>query len=599
MALDSGEHARTVAGRYLLQRELGRGGMGVVWQALDTGLERTVAVKEVLLPGHLTEAERADAHARVRREAQTAARVSHPSVITIHDVFDFEGHPWVVMELIRGRSLQEEIGRTGPLPPERAAAVAGALLEAVRAAHANGVVHRDIKPGNVMLGEGDRVVLTDFGIATMEGGASITRTGALVGSPEYMSPERLRSEQATPASDLWSVGVTLYTALNGESPFRRDSITAAIAAVLSAPLPPLSFAGPLAPVVAGLLERDPAARLTADAALELLRGSGAASRTATGPHAPAGSATGPRTGVWAAGGAAPGAAGYPSGPHTPPPAGRLGSDTPHPSGPSGPSGPRGAPFGGAAPPPGHPGPTTPHPYGGPTTPHPHGGPATPRPYGGPATPHPSGPHTPPPGHAGQGPATLPDARRRRGDAGVPVAIVAGALILVVVLVVAVVLVTRDWTRYETFRSSWYTVDYPAEWSVDDTAISDDAYVRFEPDGDHLLYVDGWVNGSADPDTSYGWIEADHREFQEDPKVSDYQALEMTEVDGGGFSAEWDVARWQAEFSHEDWPTPRRYFATHLVTIGEETYAVTINVPADHRDDYEAVYERAVESFAPR
>ncbi|MBV2362863.1 serine/threonine-protein kinase [Streptomonospora nanhaiensis] len=579
MALDSGEDSRTVAGRYLLQRELGRGGMGVVWQALDTGLQRTVAVKEVLLPGHLTDAERADAHARVRREAQTAARVAHPSVITIHDVFDFEGHPWVVMELIRGRSLQEEIARTGPLPPERAATVAEALLEAVRAAHANGVVHRDIKPGNVMIGEHDRVVLTDFGIATMEGGASITRTGALVGSPEYMSPERLRSEQATPAADLWSVGVTLYTALNGESPFRRDSITAAIAAVLSAPLPPLPVAGPLAPLVAGLLERDPAARLTADAALELLRGPGAG-RGAAGPSGPAGSATGPRTGAWAAG-AAPAdgtgrLGGHPSGPHTPP-----GPHTPFP----GPHTPRpGAPGGF----------DTPHPSGPHAAPF---GPTTPRPYGGPATPpHPPAP--PPPTYSGQGPATLRDARRRDG-AGVPVFIVAGALILVVVLVVAVVLVTRDWTRYETFRSSWYTVDYPAEWSVDDTAVRDDAYVRFEPDGDHLLYVDGWVNGPSDPDTSYGWIEADHREFQEDPKVSDYQALEMTEVEGGGFPADWDVARWRAEFSHEDWPTPRRYFATHLVTVGEETYAVTINVPADHRDDYADVYQRAVETFAPR
>ncbi|GHC93063.1 hypothetical protein GCM10007079_41990 [Nocardiopsis terrae] len=261
----------TIANRYALRRELGRGGMGIVWEAHDTALDRVVAIKQVLLPGHFTAAERADAHARVRREAQSAARINHPTVITIHDVFEFEHDPWVVMELVDGDSLQDLLAASGSLPPARVAGIAESLLQAVRAADTAGVLHRDIKPGNIMVSADGRVILTDFGIATMEGGPSITRTGALVGSPEYMPPERLEGGPAEHRGDLWSIGVTLYAAVEGVSPFRRDSITAAIAAVISAPLPPMSRAGWLEPVITGLLERDPDRRLTADQALELLR----------------------------------------------------------------------------------------------------------------------------------------------------------------------------------------------------------------------------------------------------------------------------------------------------------------------------------------
>ncbi|WP_460860025.1 serine/threonine-protein kinase, partial [Nocardiopsis coralliicola] len=267
MPTDSG--ARIVAERYRLDGELGRGGMGVVWKAWDTQLQRAVAVKEILLPTHLDERERAEARARVFREARTAARVPHPAVVTVHDVFDFEDNPWVVMEILPGRSL-EDILAAGPMTAADVAAMARPLLDGLREAHARGVVHRDIKPGNIMIDGSRRVVITDFGIATAEGDASITRTGALVGSPEYMPPERLESQPATPAGDLWSVGVTLYAALSGASPFRRTTLTSTIAAVISGPIAPLPQAGPLEELVARLLERNPDERLDAESALQML-----------------------------------------------------------------------------------------------------------------------------------------------------------------------------------------------------------------------------------------------------------------------------------------------------------------------------------------
>ncbi|MCP3015999.1 serine/threonine protein kinase [Nocardiopsis dassonvillei] len=324
MSSNSGSE-RIVADRYVLRRELGRGGMGVVWQAFDPTLDRDVAIKQVLLPDHFTDSERADAHGRVRREARSAARISHPTVITIHDVFEYDGNPWVVMELVEGGSLQDRLDERGALPPDEVAEIAGSLLRAVRAANAAGVLHRDIKPGNIMTSLDGRVILTDFGIATMEGGPSITRTGALIGSPEYMPPERLAGGPAEHRGDLWSIGVTLFAAVEGTSPFRRDSITAAIAAVMSAPLPPMTRAGWLEPVISGLLERDPDRRLSADEALALLRGRG-------GPNA-----GGDDSGGFGAAGAV-GAAGagafadgstpaFGSGPHTTP--GVSGRQSPH------------------------------------------------------------------------------------------------------------------------------------------------------------------------------------------------------------------------------------------------------------------------------
>src|SRR5699024_5329487 len=265
---------RTVADRYVLRRELGRGGMGIVWEAYDPELHRDVAIKQVLLPGHFTPEERDDAHARVRREARSAARVSHPTVITIHDVFEHDGSPGVVMELVEGGSLRDMLNEQGALEVSLVAKIGESLLQAVHYANQAGVLHRDIKPGNIMMSSDGRVILTDFGIATIEGGPSITRTGALIGSPEYMAPERLEGAEAEHRNDLWSIGVTLFAAVEGYSPFGRDNITSTIAAVISGPIPQIERAGWLEPVITGLLERDPDRRPTVERAMDLLRGRG-------------------------------------------------------------------------------------------------------------------------------------------------------------------------------------------------------------------------------------------------------------------------------------------------------------------------------------
>ncbi|PRY01905.1 serine/threonine-protein kinase [Allonocardiopsis opalescens] len=284
---------RLVAGRYQLLAPLGRGGMGAVWRARDTLLDRDVAVKEVLLPADLGEEERLRSYERTRREARLAAQLNQPSIVTIHDVVDDGGHPWIVMELVSGRSLQETVDATGPLPARRVAEIGLQLLDALEAAHALGVVHRDVKPANVQLADNGRVVLTDFGIATRDGDPSVTRTGALVGSPEYMAPERISGEGAGPAGDLWSLGATLYLAVEGRSPFRREGITAVIAAVMNQPPPPVVRAGPLAGVLSGLLDKDPARRFdAARARAALAEAAGTAPARPAAPPAtpPAGSA---------------------------------------------------------------------------------------------------------------------------------------------------------------------------------------------------------------------------------------------------------------------------------------------------------------------
>ncbi|WP_052745554.1 serine/threonine-protein kinase [Allosalinactinospora lopnorensis] len=281
--MTSGSDTRVVADRYHLRRRLGRGGMGVVWQAWDPELEREVAIKEVLVPEGLSPEEREEAHARTRREARSAARLSHRSIITIHDVFDFGDHPWIVMELITGRALDTALKENGPLPPEQVASMASSLLDALLLAHSKGVVHRDIKPGNVMLADDKRVILTDFGIATIDGETAITRTGALIGSPEYMAPERLQQESSETPSDIWSLGATLFAAVEGQSPFKRETVTASISAVLSAPIPQPQRAGPLAPLLMGMLDRDVTRRLGASQAAQLLTAA-----TPAAPHQPTG-----------------------------------------------------------------------------------------------------------------------------------------------------------------------------------------------------------------------------------------------------------------------------------------------------------------------
>ncbi|SEL26180.1 serine/threonine-protein kinase [Nonomuraea pusilla] len=260
---------RQVSNRYRLLEPIGEGGMGVVWRAYDELLDRTVAIKEVRYTG-VGEAKRAELNGRTIREARAAGRLDHPSVVVIHDVVEEDGRPWIVMQLVRSRSLAQVIRERGPLPVAQAAAIGARVLDALRAAHATGVLHRDVKPENVLLADDGRVVLTDFGIASLEAEAGLTATGGLVGTPAYMPPERLNGEPARPESDLWALGATLYAAVEGRAPFSRDSWAATVAAVLrDEPEPPVR-AGALQPVIMGLLRRDPAARMPADEAAHLL-----------------------------------------------------------------------------------------------------------------------------------------------------------------------------------------------------------------------------------------------------------------------------------------------------------------------------------------
>ncbi|MGW7386686.1 serine/threonine-protein kinase [Streptomyces sp. NPDC054794] len=251
---------RLIAGRYRLLAKLGHGGMGTVWRAKDETMDREVAVKEPRVPDHLPERERANAFERMRREARAAARLDHPAVVNVHDVAVVDGRPWIVMELVDGRSLGDAL-QEGTLDARAAAGIGLKVLGALEAAHGAGVLHRDVKPDNVLLGRHDRVVLTDFGIAQIEGETNLTDTGGFVGSPEYIAPERVLGQRPGPASDLWSLGVVLYAATEGVSPFRRSNTPATLQSVLNAaPAPPASARGPLAEVITGLLHKDPAHR---------------------------------------------------------------------------------------------------------------------------------------------------------------------------------------------------------------------------------------------------------------------------------------------------------------------------------------------------
>ncbi|EGX56392.1 serine/threonine protein kinase [Streptomyces zinciresistens K42] len=250
---------RLIAGRYRLLAKLGHGGMGTVWRAEDETVDREVAVKEPRVPDHLSDRERANAFERMRREARAAARLDHPAVVNVHDVAVVDGRPWIVMELVRGRSLGAAL-QEGTLGTREAARIGLEVLGALEAAHAAGILHRDVKPDNVLLGRHDRVVLTDFGIAQIEGETNLTDTGGFVGSPEYVAPERVLGQRPGPASDLWSLGVVLYAATEGVSPFRRSNTPATLQSVLNAAPSPPAASGPLADAVNGLLQKDPARR---------------------------------------------------------------------------------------------------------------------------------------------------------------------------------------------------------------------------------------------------------------------------------------------------------------------------------------------------
>ncbi|MGV9306865.1 serine/threonine-protein kinase, partial [Nonomuraea sp. NPDC003727] len=262
---------RLVGGRYLLSDELGRGGMGVVWRAHDQVLDRPVALKQVLVPGWMADKDRERAFARVLREARAAARLRNPYVITIHDVVMDEGHPWIVMELLAASSLAQAVARTGPLPEPVAADIGVKVLDALRTAHTAGITHRDVKPANVLLLDDGGVVLTDFGIAHVADSPTLTATGMLMGSPAYMAPERLEGAPATEASDLWALGATLYTAVEGVPPYPMDSPVAIMAAILMREPRPMRRADRLEGVVLGLMRKDPAERLSHEPAAAALR----------------------------------------------------------------------------------------------------------------------------------------------------------------------------------------------------------------------------------------------------------------------------------------------------------------------------------------
>ncbi|WP_298560919.1 serine/threonine-protein kinase [Streptomyces luteogriseus] len=249
-----------VAGRYRLAESIGSGGMGRVWRAHDEVLHRSVAIKELTAALYVSESEQAILLARTRAEARAAARINHSAVVTVHDVLEHDGRPWIVMELVEGRSLADAVKEEGRVEPREAARIGLWVLRALGAAHAAGVLHRDIKPGNVLLGRDGRVLLTDFGIAQIEGDTTITRTGEVVGSVDYLAPERVRGHDPGPSSDLWALGATLYTAVEGRSPFRRTTPLTTMQAVVEEEAAELQHAGPLTPVIISLLRKDPNTR---------------------------------------------------------------------------------------------------------------------------------------------------------------------------------------------------------------------------------------------------------------------------------------------------------------------------------------------------
>lgn len=262
---------RVLSGRYRLDTVVGRGGMGIVWRARDELLKRDVAVKELLWPPHFTEAEQQAACRRAVREAQMAGRLAHHNVVRIYDILQEDGHPWIIMELLPYQSLRDLVREEGPLTPARAARVGIGVLAALRAAHAEGVLHRDVKPANVLVGPDGRVVLTDFGIARSIGSPTLTATGALVGSPSYIAPERARGGQSSPAGDLWGLGASLYAAVEGYPPFERGAALATLTAVVVDEPEEAVHAGPLWPVISALLCKDPDERLDPAEAERMLR----------------------------------------------------------------------------------------------------------------------------------------------------------------------------------------------------------------------------------------------------------------------------------------------------------------------------------------
>ncbi|MEU0493014.1 serine/threonine-protein kinase [Nocardiopsis sp. NPDC006139] len=265
---DSG---RLLANRYRLDEVIGAGGMGRVWKGSDTLLDRPVAVKELTTPPNLPAHEVEVLRTRMLREARSAAQLSHPSIITVFDVAEEDGRPWIVMELVSGSSLGDVIREGGVLPVARVADIGEQMAAGLSEAHASGIVHRDIKPGNVLIDGRGRAVLTDFGIAHLDGSTHLTSTGLLIGSPSYLAPEIAHGHSATPASDVWSLGITLFQALEGTLPFDRPTPVATLTAIVTQELPAPVNAGPLAPLLRELCAKKPEDRPGIDAVRARLR----------------------------------------------------------------------------------------------------------------------------------------------------------------------------------------------------------------------------------------------------------------------------------------------------------------------------------------
>ncbi|WTP58717.1 serine/threonine protein kinase [Streptomyces phaeochromogenes] len=293
------DEGRLIAGRYRLIERIGRGGMGTVWRAEDEVLGREIALKRLHAQQHLSEDELATVYERTRREARSAARITHPNVVVVHDVLDDEGLPCIVMEYVHGTTLGALLKGGGALPPGEAARVGLGMVAALRAAHAAGVLHRDVKPGNVLLGGNGRVVLTDFGIAMATGTSTLTKTGEIIGSIDYIAPERMKGHKPGPTADLWALGATLFQSVEGRPPFRRATAMETAYAIAVDPLAPMKQAGPLEPLIEMLLAKDPDERPSAEEterALRVVASEAPGARTA----ASAGGVTGGTTGaVWA------------------------------------------------------------------------------------------------------------------------------------------------------------------------------------------------------------------------------------------------------------------------------------------------------------
>jgi serine/threonine protein kinase len=271
--MESEVPGRLIAGRYRLGTVVGRGGMGIVWQARDEVLGRDVAVKELAGLRHFSARERDVARHHAVREARATARLSHRNVVQVFDILEEDGCPWIVMELIAPRSLRDLIHQEGPLSHAQAAQLGLEILAALRAAHRLGIVHRDVKPANILMAP-DRAVLVDFGIAqAAESSADATTASMLVGSPAYIAPERARGGPCGPSADLWGLGASLYAAVEGSGPFEREGGALASLTAVVADEPELAaHAGPLLwPVISGLLRKDPDERLDAVEAERMLR----------------------------------------------------------------------------------------------------------------------------------------------------------------------------------------------------------------------------------------------------------------------------------------------------------------------------------------